>query len=79
MNTYAMPVLENKMVERAYPLRSAVTEYAESNIFIQSRTIDPSICGQDIAARKKEQISALHQFTHSREATSRRHDSNLWR
>ena len=67
------------MVETAYPLRKFVTEYAESNIFIQSRTIDPSIYGQDIARTKMERISALHQFTHPREATSRRHDLNLWR
>ena len=64
------------MVETAYPLRKFVTEYAESIIFIQSRTIDLSIYGQDIARTEMERISALHQFTYSREATSRRHDSN---
>lgn len=67
------------MVETAYPLRKFVTEYAKSNIFIQSRTIDPSIYGQDIAVRKLERISASHQFTHYREVTSHKHDSNLWR
>ena len=74
-----MPILKNEMVETAYPLRDAVTEYAESIIFIQSPTIDPSIYGQDIAATKMERISASYTHTHYREATSRRHDSNLWR
>ena len=74
-----MPLLENKMVETEQPLRDAVTEYAKSTIFIQSRTIVPSIYGQDIAARKMERISALPQFTHYREATSRREELNLWR
>ena len=54
-----MPILKNEMVETAYPLRDAVTEYAESIIFIQSRTIDPSIYGQDIAATKMERIPLL--------------------
>ena len=79
MSKDAMPILKNEIVQTVYPLRDAVTEYTESIIFIQNRTIDPSIYGQDIAATKMERISASSQFTHSREATSRRHDSNLWR
>ena len=52
MNANAMPVLENKMVERAYPLRRIVTEYARIIIAFRNRTIDHPVYGQDIAAKK---------------------------
>ena len=74
-----MSILKNEMVETACPLGDAVTKYTESIIFIQNRAIDSSIYGQDIAATKMERISASSHFTHSREATSHRHDLNLWR
>jgi hypothetical protein len=54
MNANAMPVLENKMVERAYPLRRIVTEYARIILAFRNRTIDHPVYGQDIAANKLE-------------------------
>ena len=57
MNANAMPVLENKMVERAYPLRRIVTEYARIIIAFRNRTIDHPVYGQDIAEEKLERFS----------------------
>ena len=74
-----MSMRRNKMVQTAYPLRDTVTEYAESIIFIQSRTIDPSIYGQDIAATKMERISASYEHTQYCEYRSHREELNLWR
>ena len=79
MNANAIPVLENKMVETAYRVRKAVTEYTKIILLIQNRTIDHPVYGQDIAIRKMERIFASSHFTHYRETSSRRHDSNLWR
>ena len=49
MNANAIPVLENKMVETAYRVRKAVTEYTKIILLIQNRTIDHPVYGQDIA------------------------------
>ena len=57
MNANAMPVLENKMVERAYPLRRIVTEYARIILAFRNRTIDHPVYGQDIAEEKLERFS----------------------
>ena len=54
MNANAMPVLENKMVETAYPLRRIVTEYARIILVFRNRTIDHPVYGQDIAEEKLE-------------------------
>jgi hypothetical protein len=54
MNVNAMPILENKMVETAYPLRKEATEYARIILVFRNRTIDHPAYGQDIAASKME-------------------------
>jgi hypothetical protein len=59
MNTNAMPVLENKMVERAYPLRRIVTEYARIILVFRNQTIDHPVYGQDIAEEKLERFALL--------------------
>ena len=74
MNANAMPVLENKMVERAYPLRRIVTEYARIIIAFRNRTIDHPVYGQDIAATKMERISAPNENTQDCEIISHRQD-----
>jgi len=63
MNTNAMPVLENKMVETAYPLRKEATEYAKNILIFRNRTIDQPVYGQDIAAKKLERISVPQENT----------------
>ena len=79
MNANAMPVLENKMVERAYPLRRIVTEYARIIIAFRNRTFDHPVYGQDIAANKMERISAPTENTRYCEIISHRKELNLWR
>ena len=79
MNEIAMPVLKNKMVETAYPLRRIVTEYAYIILLIQNRTIDHKVYGQDIAANKMERISAPTENTRYCEIISHRKELNLWR
>jgi hypothetical protein len=59
MNAYAMPVLENKMVETANPLRRSVAEYAQIILLIRNRTIDHPVYGQDIAEEKLERFALL--------------------
>ena len=74
MNEIAMPVLKNKMVEAAYPLRRSVTEYAIIILLIQNRTIDHPVYGQDIAANKMERISVPNENTQYCEIISHRND-----
>ena len=74
-----MPLLENKMVETAYPLRKEATEYARIILVFRNRTIDHPVYGQDIAANKTEQISVPDKNTHNCEAISHRKELNLWR
>ena len=74
MNSNAMPVLENKMVERAYPLRRIVTEYARIILAFRNRTIDHPVYGQDIAANKMERISVPNENTQYCEIISHRND-----
>ena len=54
-----MPLLENKMVETAYPLRKEATEYARIILVFRNRTIDHPVYGQDIAAEKLERFALL--------------------
>ena len=79
MNANAIPVLENKMVETAYPLRKEATEYARIILVFRNRTIDHPVYGQDIAANKMERILAPNKNTRYCEAISHRKELNLWR
>ena len=79
MNANAMPVFENKMVETAYRVRKAVTEYTKIILLIQNRTIDHPVYGQDITANKLERISVLNENTRHCEIISHREELNLWR
>ena len=79
MNANAMPVLENKMVERAYPLRRIVTEYARIILAFRNRTIDHPVYGQDIAEEKTGAIITPNENTRYCEIISHRKELNLWR